>query len=230
MPKSSDGQSRADADDWDTSFSISFGVDSKLYSNDSSGYIEEIEAQIWAESERDDVEDKIVGTVRALRIYSGRVLNENGSLWDVCDGFNQCSSDCYSTLFDKGQDFKPEVEEMFPNTFGGDVLCIEAVCIVPEFRGLGLGLLAARRTMDLFEPEDGLVVLTPFPLQFNSHHRRGGKPKADFSGFASDEKQGITKLQAYWAKLGFRPIPGSDMWALATSAVHPTFTELEGQA
>ena len=47
-----------------------------------------------------------------------------------------------------------------------DLLIVDYVEVYPKFRGLGIGVSAIHRTIDVFGTGCGLVACKPWPLQF----------------------------------------------------------------
>ena len=212
------------------SYSVELGVEAPLRFADEADYIAVIEGKIL----RHDVlptgepaPTEVIGTIKAHRIYGGRAMNDRYSLWDVCNAHEQETSDCYAILFSESYDYIPVIEEMFPEAFSPDVLLIDLVRVRPAFRGRDLGLLAARRVIDMFEPEDGLVVVKPFPLQFNAPNRSHRTKDEDLSGFVTDEVAAFDKLRRYWARLGFRQVGDTEYLALSPALITPSIRDLD---
>lgn len=194
-------------------------------------YISKIEAEIVCQTLKDgdvEPEETHAGRMIAYRIFSGRAMNDGVSLFDECDAYEQVTLDYYRLLFDDDGEFLPAVDRMFPDTFGRDVLILDLIEIAPEHRGRRVGLLAARRLMNVFEPDDGLVVCKPFPLQFDSMQRRSPVERASLGleGFSCTEAQAYRRLREYWSRLGFRRLGRSPYFALSPVNVHPTFEQL----
>ncbi len=160
--------------------------------------------------------DREIGSIWLRIVQYGRILNERQSLLDVCDCIDQSVYEHAHAVFDFDRDdFR---EGMFEGFDGLDVMMIESLSIVPEFRGLGLGLACITRAIDAFGSGVAGVVLKPFPPQFASDYRGDAAPL--YAGFETDFTRATQKLQRYYRKLGFRAVaPGSSFYALDLSAV-----------
>jgi GNAT superfamily N-acetyltransferase len=218
--------------DDDVSFSIELQVEAPLSYSEEADYISKIDGTIFANATLPDgspAPPVKVGSIDAIRIYGGRAMNERWNLWDVCDAYEQTTADAYQVLFSERYEFAPVIQELFPDAMSPDVLIIDLVRVDPAYRGRGLGLLAARRVMDVFEPDDGLVLVKPFPLQFNAHQRSAVAKDTDLAAFTCDEKTAFKKLRKHWERLGFRRIPKTEYYALSPAVVTPSMRDLDPQ-
>lgn len=216
----------------DVSFSIGLQVQASLSYSDEADYISKIDGTIFATATLPDgspAPPVKVGSIDAIRVYGGRAMNERESLWGVCDAYEQTTADAYQVLFNDGYDFAPAIEKMFPNAMSPEVLIIDLVRIDPAYRGRGLGLRAARRVIDVFEPDGGIVLVKPFPLQFNAHQRSVAAKGADLAAFTCDEATAFKRLRKHWEKLGFRRIPKTEYYALSPVMVTPSMRDLDPQ-
>ena len=100
------------------------------------------------------------------------------------------------------------------------LLILHTLTIEEQWRGQGLGLLAID-TLFRIVGEFELCIIKPFPLQF--------------SGKVTDEnrqefKVAQGKLQRYWARLGFKPIPKHrEFYVLDPRMKQPSVTEFMQQ-
>src|SRR5262249_26033586 len=98
--------------------------------------------------DRDDKGFK-VGKVKAYRIHADLARQSGESVFDVCDAHSQELHAVYAAVFDPdGGDLKHSLREQFDG-FDSDVLVLDYVLLQPRWRGLRLGLLAARKLIDL---------------------------------------------------------------------------------
>jgi hypothetical protein len=206
-------------------YTIVFSVSAPLESQEpDTEYIHQIDAVILAEYEtlQGGERQVNVGSVKAMRIDSDRARDAGESLWDVCDACEQETANCYMELFlpesEEPYEYKPSVQEFFPDAHSLDVLLIDLVRVDPAHRGANLGLRAVRRTIDLFGPGMGLVVCRPFPLQFNAEHREFRREvPPELAVFTTGERESFTKLERHWESMGFQRIPGTAYWGLCTA-------------
>lgn len=213
-------------------YSVEFRVGAPLEHAEESEYVTEINGVIHQHGELPSgapAPPVEVGSIKAYRVYGGRALNDGASLWDECDAHSQTAADLYGLVFSEGYEFADAIQEMFPDAMSPEVLLIDLVRLVPTARGRGVGLRAARRVMDLFEPDGGVVVVKPFPLQFNAHQRAQAIADTDLRAFTCDEPTAFEKLRKYWTRLGFRQIPETGHLALSPTLVTPTIRDLDGR-
>src|SRR4051812_46448651 len=120
-------------------------------------------------------DDKVVrvGKVMAYRIHADLAEESGVSLFDVCDAHSQDLHEIYAALYDlETQSLKDSVRRQFDG-FDNDVLVLEHVLLSPRWRGLRLGLLAARKMIDLLGGGCGLTVAYIAPLNTDSDEFKG---------------------------------------------------------
>jgi hypothetical protein len=126
-------------------------------------YIAEYAGLIRCTRDRDGSVFK-VGKVKAYRIHAGLAADHGESVFEVCDCRSQPMHDLYAALFDPAQDdLKEEIRSQFDGV-EADVLVLDYVLLAPRWRGLKLGLLAARKLIDLLGGGCGLTVADIAPL------------------------------------------------------------------
>ena len=82
-----------------------------------------------------------------------------------------------------------------------DTLVIEEVFLEKSYRGVGLGLAIAERTISTFGRGCGLAVICPWPTEVKS------------PGDEEEARLAHRKIGKYSERLGFKNIPGTDVWA-----------------
>jgi hypothetical protein len=74
-----------------------------------------------------------------------------------------------------------------------------------------------------FGPNMGLVACIPAPYELlQSEDARQRKPGSHVPGWKPAE----AKLRQYWSLLGFRQVPGSDVFALSLTSQRPSMQEV----
>lgn len=112
--------------------------------------------------------------------------------------------------------------------WSSNVLIIERLILQPQFRGQDLGLAAMRGLILCARGGAGLVLIKPFPLQFEG----GYDPKAEEfvrQGYASlpkDHRLSTAKLCRHYARLGFKRVPKTPFMVRDAQLKLPTVSEL----
>src|SRR5262249_35688745 len=110
-----------------------------------------------------------VGKVHAYRINANLAAQYGESLFDVCDAHSQELHDVFSAVYDfEHEHFKKSLVDRF-DAVDADCLVLDYVLLNPRWRGLKLGLLAARKLIDLAGGGCGLTVSYIAPLRHDAH-------------------------------------------------------------
>ena len=168
-----------------------------------------------------------VGRVRAFRIHAGLARRGGESVFDACDAHSEEMHDLYAALFDPEEDdLKEAVVRQF-DALDPDMLVLDWVLLHPRWRGLKLGLLAARRTADLLGGGCGLAVSWIHPLNPDAGEfekvPRGWIPRPASGG---EEREARRKLRRYFRRMGFERIRGTKYHGLTMARVTPTLEDL----
>ena len=108
-----------------------------------------------------------------------------------------------------------------------DLLILERIELRPEYRGCGFGLLAAHSMIEMFGSHCGLVACKPYPLQFEGTNR--WTPPAQASGRTQALRNARKKLRRYWARIGFRRVPRTMLYALDPERNCPVLGRCSGK-
>jgi len=157
--------------------------------------------------------DTPVGRVRLFYLDMGAILKTNIGLFDLFDIRGE-TEPFYSALIDHDtKEFKSDLEEILGDSIIDlNLLIIDRLEILPEFRGNNIGRECLRRCLQQYAHGCGVVALKCFPLQFEA----GGfddpawRRKMQLGKLSRNEKRSLAKLKKYYASLGFRVIPGTD--------------------
>ena len=208
---------------------ISFRLSRYIFSNDTydlEGSVPAIYGRIMVQRpEAEDEEPEILaGKLKAYLVRREVAREHRIALYDALDIRSQTAP--YLELFDDDTaEWSDTVQKLFHHVYPSDLLILDRMQIKKEFRGQGLGLLAARTTMECFGGGCGIVALKPFPLQYESKRQRGRKVPlciADPEGY----KTSLKKLQRYWSRLGMKRVKGTDLWALSLDMRQPTLEKM----
>ncbi|QDU21709.1 hypothetical protein [Urbifossiella limnaea] len=170
-----------------------------------------------------------VGKVSALRVNAGLALNAGFDLSDVCDAHSSELAALHTLLYVPGQyHFRRRLMARFEAT-QSDLLVLDYVVIHPRWRQLRLGLLAARRMVDMVGAGCGLAVSRIAPVRHRAAHHVGVPgswlPRNDTS---DERREAVVSLRRYFRRMGFARLGRTRYYALPLNLVTPTAAELLG--
>jgi hypothetical protein len=175
---------------------------------------------------RDNGQMVTVGKVRAYRIHAALAREAGEAVFDVCDAHSQAMHEVYAALFDPtDDDLKEPIRSRF-DAAESDVLVLDYILLSPRWRGLKLGLLAARKLIDLLGGGCGLVASYIAPLNPEAGEFRK-VPKGWIPRHSDgEEREARKRLRGYFRQLGFRRIGRTRFFGLSLAQVTPTLADL----
>jgi hypothetical protein len=175
----------------------------------------------------DDNTVRRVGKVRAYRIHADLAAEHGEPLFDVCDAHSQEMHLLHSLLYDPVEDhFKEGITHRF-DAMHSDCLVLDYVLLHPKWRGLRLGLLAARKMIDLLSGGCGLVVSHIAPLRHDAHDMlRVPKSWLPRQKTNEERRAAVVKLRRYYRQMGFERIGRSPYYGLSLAQQTPTLADL----
>jgi hypothetical protein len=161
---------------------------------------------------KDDAELEI-GDCSARLVHLSLAEEHAVSWHDVLDSLDADSAE-YARLLEPKRDFayRKAVADRF-ELYTSDLLILQRIHIQPGFRGNGYGLYVASAIIDTFGSSQGLVACHPSPFELN---HRSDTPEFDVA------KQ---RLRHLWSLLGFRPLPGTELYLLSTAVRRPSISD-----
>lgn len=170
----------------------------------------------WEENDETTAVKRPIGNFSAIFVNAAGAINDGVSLFDVFDT-ERTTFDYYQAMFDQAtEDFTDQVVKV---AFRGDyalspnVLILDRLTILPEYRGKGRGLMVLRGLMQYLGPGAGLMAMKPFPLQGESRPR---SPEAlaerqllELDQYPGDMRKATSKLVRHYKRLGFIRLPKS---------------------
>jgi len=195
-------------------------------------YVLEIHGNITTTKINPDVEQdsQDIGCINARLIQMGRMINDGANIFELYDSFDQYLHDIYGELFDvKNDEFTETLQRQFKDLSDGpNILLIDNVQILPQYRGKRFGLATVYRTIDVFGPWNCLVIIPLYPPQFCEHRNNAEwKKKMQVDSFVKDEESARARLEQYWCLLGFEKIWDSRyICALCTNNKYPSLEEV----
>jgi hypothetical protein len=168
-----------------------------------------------------------VGRVRAHRINAALAADHGEALFDVCDAHSQELHDLFALLYDADEGhFKESIATRF-HAVEPDCLVLDYALLHPKWRGLRLGLLAARKMVDLLGGGCGLVVSHIAPLRDDAYDMlRVPKSWLPRHETKEERQEAIVKLRRYYRQMGFERIGRSRYYGLSMARKTPTLAEL----
>ena len=181
----------------------------------------------FVRAEGDDGDVRRVGEVHAYRIHASLAADARASLFEVCDAHSHEMHVLQTLLYEPNDyGFKQVLVERF-GAVDFDCLVLDYVVLHPRWRGLKLGLLAARKLIDLLGGGCGLVVSDIAPL---SHEAPGllkiPAPWVPRNETREAKKQAARKLRRYFRRMGFERIGKTSYYGLSMTRVTPTLADL----
>ena len=180
----------------------------------------------------EDESEVPAGKLQVLLALLANASEDGTATFDVLDSAQDTAD--YLELFDEPGGWFGAVDEQFETGFGLDLLIIHRVEVDAAYRGKGLGLLAVQAAIGSFSWSCGLVAMKPFPLQFTGWEDEAWQPETPLPNGVTKEQafhEASRKLERYWARLGFVPIKGTQLWGLSPAGMQPSLKEaLDGIA
>jgi GNAT superfamily N-acetyltransferase len=166
-----------------------------------------------------------VGTFSILVVDLETAINEGVEPFHVFDSDSK-TAPYYGPLYLQrswsGTDFRASVTRAVcgdESIWRPNLLILDRLAVYPEHRGQGVGLLAIRGLIERFRMGIGLIVMKPYPLQFESEPTSPKdvetRRRLGLDDFRMGYKPALAKLRSYYATLGFRCIPRTSLMGLA---------------
>jgi GNAT superfamily N-acetyltransferase len=142
----------------------------------------------------------------------------------------QVTYDFCSVLYDwETGEFSARVVKMFEMPpIGSNLLILDRLEILPEFRGRKIGLAVLYKAVQQFARGCGIVAMKPFPLQFDVH-TKSDTARFDalkLADFNRESKTATKALEKYYKILGFRKLAGTPLCVLSPEFVNPKLADL----
>lgn len=172
--------------------------------------------------------DILLGKLIFYVIEVGRAVSQ-GHGFEFAFDAHQETMEAGFAIFDlANEEFQPCVEGMFPDADpAGNVLLLHRLTIHPLARGKRLGLAVLHRTIEDWSQGCSLVVMKPFPLQFEAEaDRQPSWTDLKLKTFSQSERVAFGRLRNYYKRLGFRKVGRSEYFVLCANNVRPNVESL----
>lgn len=153
-----------------------------------------------------------IGNALSYYFDVAHTINSEESIFDLFD-IDGSFPEFYHLLYENGF-FKEIIVDQMGDIINSNLFLIQKVEISPKFRGNNYGLAAVLRLIQQFAHGVGLVVLKPFPVQFENGQQNILGKKNNYKSFVKNEKQAFDKIKRYWEIVGFEQIGQSNIWGL----------------
>lgn len=152
-----------------------------------------------------------VGRFGSFLIDSERALNEEHSLYDICNSHTPEVYDFY-TCFYSEKDTLRDALGVGPSC-RGNILIIDYIHVLKEYRGNGLGEVIIKSIIRNFKHRVKTIVLRAYPLQFSKRERGKGRWESDLRNLSQKDLEGSReKLIGFFENMGFKVFKDSYMY------------------
>lgn len=185
-----------------------------------------VSGEIIFQPNRDEDQEVVVGHIDGYVVRGGRVVNDGYSFYEACDAESGELEEIAATIWDQKQGgFREDLVQSC-----GDLIAPTRLTILPAHRGKGVGLLALWRFLDFFGSGAAIAVIKPFPLNHCGRDDPGRDARDPAMGYDQFKdttlEQGTRKLAAYYGRLGFDQIPGTDLYYINMEYQRPALEDL----
>ena len=173
---------------------------------DEEAYATKIYGTVLYQEDDDDDEGVPCGYIRVTHLRCAEMMANDEfdpRGWAAADSDEM--GEIARAIYRKDGRWTSAIEKQWGDIDVFDLLVINEIELKPEYRGRGLGLQVASRTLDLFGNPCGITALCPWPTEV-----RGDGETAT--------RRAHHKLAKYSERLGFKRVGGSEVWA--RSLVH----------
>lgn len=204
-------------------YEVRFTVGRPMIRDEAGEYILEIDGEIVVEEEGGAAVR--AGSIRAYLLEGSRAINDGQSLEDTCDEHSVELAEVHALVYDE-DGIKGSISD---GCGGNDVLFVATIVVLPAHRGRRLGHIALQRTIDTFGTRTAVVLLKPYPLQFQHQSVRSEtwREEQRIDAFDRDQPRATARLAAYWSEVGFQAIGGpvvhpTSVWTPPPMAIDPS--------
>lgn len=156
-------------------------------------------------------DEELAGKCEIIYVDLGRARNYHIPAIDVFDESAKLL-EYYSALFNPRTNwFKDDlIIDKLP--IAGNVLILDILTLLPQYRGFGVGRLILRRLIQRYSTGVGVVAVKPFPLQYDKSFQAiypDWTRSLAFEKLSGTFEEAQAKRQSSNAALGFRPVSDS---------------------
>ena len=157
-----------------------------------------------------------VGSLKFYLVRVGNAHDSGDSLSRVFDATQELS-DVDEAIYDASSgEFNEAILKEYPDIYlgGDDLLIASRLAIDPLARGQLLGLSVLERMIEDWRSGCSLIVMKPYPLQFECSARKGREwDQLQLAAFEQNRAKAFRQLRRYYSKLDFQQVGKSDFFA-----------------
>lgn len=192
----------------DYQYFVRYEVESWLnIDSEGEGYVTKVYGSILRSEAEDDDEGVQCGHVRLTHLRCNEMADNDDydpRGWGVADTDEM--AEITKAIYRKDGNWTSAMDGLWGSIEPADLLVINEIELEPEHRGRGVGLQVVSRALTLFGAPCGVAALSPWPTEVDDPDDEEGA------------KRGHKKLARYAERLGFKRVPGTEVWA--RSLVH----------
>ncbi len=176
-------------------------------------------------------QETLVGKFRLYYADVDSAMEEGFDTFEVLDSYSH-TLEYHDLIYESnGTELSEKLQkELNYDVFGCNLLMLDRLEILPQYRGQYLGLIIMRRLIQRFSSGAGVIAIKPFPLQFehkpSSEEEHRWRKELKLSILSKNEGYATQKLQKYYSKLGFIKMKGTPFMLKSTAFRLPTIEEL----
>ena len=128
--------------------------------------------------------------------------------------------------------FKKEWQEKIDESFNSNILYLDRIEILPEYRGKGYGKLITKDILLRLNSSYGIAILKAFPLQLEVSHPNSSKQdsewntKMNFKQMEQDSNIAKKQLYNFYKKMGFKRYKRSEYFYLNPAFPNPKLDKI----
>lgn len=157
---------------------------------------------------------EIIGKFEAFYVDVKLAMDKGVPLYKVFDSHSYELVEYHDHLFQPlSYDFNESILAADNDILDHNLLIINRIELLPQFRGKNLGMAILRNMIDRFSAGVSIVAINPFPVQCEPVTEENAKWHAmmGLDQFPSDEEIAKKKLQNYFRKLEFISLKGTSI-------------------
>ena len=198
-----------------------------------SRFINEYEIDIWGHGENEDGIEKsqLIGKGKIALFLVGLAQDEDFSMLQLFDS-TQSGSDLGNFIIDWGkEDINEDFEDILLEAGNYNILYIDRIELLPQFRGIGLGKKIMKDIILRFDNSCGLIALKAFPLQleYSSVSGKGDvwNKQMKYKYLVQDETTARKQLYKFYKSLGFRQYSKTDYFYINPAFVNKKLDKVD---